>query len=84
MPFWWKKEKPPNARSEEAPTKPMWRDAIRHRRCLMPAAGWHEWNEKETVRNKAGKRQAPALLPPRHRRRAGDRRDMANLVTAGE
>lgn len=59
IPFWWKKEKPPtltfNARSEEAPTKPMWRDAIRHRRCLMPAAGWYEWNEKEPAKNKAGK-----------------------------
>lgn len=59
IPFWWKKEKPPaltfNARSEEAPTKPMWRDAIRHRRCLMPAAGWYEWSEQEPVRNKAGR-----------------------------
>ncbi|WP_026078801.1 SOS response-associated peptidase [Pseudomonas nitroreducens] len=59
IPFWWKKDKLPpmtfNARSEEAPTKPMWRDAIRHRRCLMPAAGWYEWNEKEPVKNKAGR-----------------------------
>ncbi|WP_256676135.1 SOS response-associated peptidase [Pseudomonas sp. SCB32] len=57
IPFWWKKDKLPpmtfNARSEEAATKPMWRDAIRHRRCLMPAAGWYEWNEKEPVKNKA-------------------------------
>ncbi|WP_370599541.1 SOS response-associated peptidase [Pseudomonas nitroreducens] len=59
IPLWWKKEKPPtfsfNARSEEAATKPMWRDAIRHRRCLMPAAGWYEWNEQEPVKNKAGR-----------------------------
>ncbi|WP_430292958.1 SOS response-associated peptidase [Pseudomonas sp. B1-22] len=59
IPFWWKQAKPPqksfNARSEEAATKPMWRDAIRHRRCLMPAAGWYEWNEKEPVKNKAGR-----------------------------
>lgn len=59
IPFWWKQEKLPaltfNARSEEAATKPMWRDAIRHKRCLMPAAGWYEWNEKELVKNKAGR-----------------------------
>ncbi|PJI50813.1 MAG: hypothetical protein CTR55_00510 [Pseudomonas sp.] len=59
IPFWWKQEKLPaltfNARSEEAATKPMWRDAIRHKRCLMPAAGWYEWNEKEPVKNKAGR-----------------------------
>ncbi|MDF3864187.1 SOS response-associated peptidase [Pseudomonas denitrificans (nom. rej.)] len=59
IPFWWKKPAPPafsfNARSEEAATKPMWRDAIRHRRCLMPAAGWYEWNEKEPVKNRAGR-----------------------------
>lgn len=59
IPFWWKTEKPPtfsfNARSEEAATKPMWRQAIKTQRCLMPAAGWYEWNEKEPVRNKAGK-----------------------------
>lgn len=55
--FWWKKDKPPpmtiNAHCEEAATKPMWRDAIRHKRCLMPAAGWYEWNENEPVKNKA-------------------------------
>lgn len=59
IPFWWKQAKPPqksfNARSEEAATKPMWRDAIRHRRCLMPAAGWYEWNEKEPVKNRVGR-----------------------------
>lgn len=59
IPFWWKKDKLPpmtfNARSEEAATKPMWRDAIRHKRCLMPAAGWYEWNQKEPVKNSAGR-----------------------------
>lgn len=59
IPFWWKRDKLPaltfNARSEEAAVKPMWRDAIRHKRCLMPAAGWYEWNEKEPVKNRAGR-----------------------------
>ncbi|MBO3274116.1 SOS response-associated peptidase [Pseudomonas schmalbachii] len=60
IPTWWKQAKPPslsfNARSEEAATKPMWRQAIRTHRCLMPAAGWYEWNEHEQVRNRAGRR----------------------------
>ncbi|MCY1264119.1 putative SOS response-associated peptidase YedK [compost metagenome] len=59
IPFWWKKTTPPtfsfNARSEEAATKPMWRQAISSQRCLMPALGWYEWNEKEPVTNRAGR-----------------------------
>jgi len=43
----WKNERPPafsiNARCEEATAKPMWRDAVRYQRCLIPATGWHEW-----------------------------------------
>lgn len=60
IPHWWKQPKLPglsfNARSEEAATKPMWRDALRKQRCLMPAAGWYEWNEQQVVRNKAGRK----------------------------
>lgn len=47
IPSWWKQAKLPtatiNARSEEAATKPMWRQSYRHARCLMPARGWYEW-----------------------------------------
>lgn len=47
IPHWWKQEKPPtftiNARLEEAAGKPMWRDAMRRSRCLLPAEGWYEW-----------------------------------------
>lgn len=41
VPHWWKDAKPPqscfNARIEEAAAKPMWRDAMRRARCLVPA-----------------------------------------------
>ena len=47
IPGWWSQNALPtatiNARSEEAATKPMWRGAVRHCRCLIPALGWYEW-----------------------------------------
>ncbi|MGH8687595.1 MAG: SOS response-associated peptidase [Burkholderiales bacterium] len=47
IPHWWKQDKPPiygiNARLEDIAGKPMWRDPIRHTRCLLPAEGWYEW-----------------------------------------
>lgn len=47
IPGWWSQPRPPtstiNARSEEAASKPMWRSAVRHTRCLVPALGWYEW-----------------------------------------
>jgi len=60
IPHWWKKEAPPsltfNARSEEAAEKPTWRQSLRGMRCLMPARGWYEWNEKELVRSDSGRK----------------------------
>ncbi|PRW63277.1 SOS response-associated peptidase [Actinopolyspora mortivallis] len=32
-----------NARSETVSTKPAFRGAVRHYRCLLPADGWYEW-----------------------------------------
>ncbi len=59
IPQWWKKDVPPsltfNARSEEARQKPTWRHGLRAQRCLMPARGWYEWNEKEQVRSESGR-----------------------------
>lgn len=51
VPHWWKEARPPrlshNARLEEAAGKPLWRDAMRRTRCLVPAAGWYEWRESD-------------------------------------
>ncbi|MCY1510876.1 putative SOS response-associated peptidase YedK [compost metagenome] len=59
IPPWWKKPTPPaltfNARSEEAAVKPMWRQSLRFQRCLMPAMGWYEWNERQQVRSRSGR-----------------------------
>lgn len=59
IPSWWKKETPPtltfNARSEDAADKPTWRQSLRSMRCLMPARGWYEWNEQQTVRSASGR-----------------------------
>jgi putative SOS response-associated peptidase YedK len=47
VPYWDKSEKPRlapiNARAEEAFTKPMFRQAIQRRRCLIPVDGFYEW-----------------------------------------
>jgi len=47
IPPWWSKPQPPNlttnCRSETAARLPMWREAWRHSRCLIPASGWYEW-----------------------------------------
>ena len=49
VPFWDKSEKPKiapiNARSEEAFSKPMFRQAIQRRRALFPADGFFEWQK---------------------------------------
>jgi putative SOS response-associated peptidase YedK len=56
VPRWWKKPEPPAmtfiARAEEAAEKPMWRDALRSQRCLMPVQGWYEWKALTGSRNK--------------------------------
>ena len=54
IPGWWAQPTLPtatiNARSEEAAAKPMWRSALRHSRCLVPALGWYEWQVKDGVK----------------------------------
>lgn len=49
VPRWWRKPLSElrastfNARSEDAHAKPMFRDAWKHARCLVPALGYYEW-----------------------------------------
>lgn len=49
IPSWWARPRPPNlafnVRCEEAPEKPMWREAWKSARCLIPAEGWYEWRD---------------------------------------
>lgn len=70
IPHWWKDAKPPNftfnARLEEAASKPMWRDALCRARCLIPAEGWYEWQERvEAVATSARRYKQPFFI---HRR----------------
>jgi putative SOS response-associated peptidase YedK len=59
VPHWWKQAEPPkhsiNARSEDAAHKPLWRDAMRRSRCLLPAEGWYEWHTDEYADPGSGK-----------------------------
>jgi len=48
VPSWWKKslkDMPAtfNARAETVADKPMFRDAFRRHRCIIPASGYYEW-----------------------------------------
>jgi putative SOS response-associated peptidase YedK len=48
IPYWWSKspkEVPAtfNARAESVADKPMFRDAFKERRCIIPASGFYEW-----------------------------------------
>jgi len=53
IPWWWKKpikELPAtfNARAETVASKPMFRDAFKRSRCVIPALGYYEWQPTPT------------------------------------
>jgi putative SOS response-associated peptidase YedK len=56
IPHWWRKPLSEmkaatfNARSEEAASKPMFRDAWQNGRCLVPALGYFEWSGKGSAK----------------------------------
>jgi putative SOS response-associated peptidase YedK len=59
VPSWWKKSLKDlpatfNARAETVAEKPMFRDAFRRRRCIIPASGYYEWRKAQEG-NKPGK-----------------------------
>jgi putative SOS response-associated peptidase YedK len=66
VPAWWKKSLKDvpatfNARAETVAGKPMFRDAFRRRRCIIPASGYYEWRntqEGEQPGRERGKRPA--------------------------
>lgn len=49
---------PINARSEGVETKPTFREAIKKRRCLVPADGFYEWKKLDAD----GKRKQPMFI----------------------
>lgn len=54
IPSWVKGEPPKfstfNARSEDAASKASWRDAVKSKRCLVPASGYFEWVVEDGVK----------------------------------
>jgi putative SOS response-associated peptidase YedK len=44
-----------NARAESVPEKASFAKAAATRRCLVPAAGWYEWQKSPTVKDAKGK-----------------------------
>ncbi len=63
IPRWWKKSltKLPtsfNARAEDVAKKPMFRESLRKRRCLVPATGWYEF------KGKPGKKESYLFVVP--------------------
>jgi putative SOS response-associated peptidase YedK len=48
-----------NARAETLFEKPIWRTAVKHKRCLIPATGFYEWKKTDS------KIKVPYFIHPR-------------------
>jgi putative SOS response-associated peptidase YedK len=85
IPHWWKDAKVPsrtfNARGEDAAGKPLWRDAMRRSRCVIPAEGWYEWSLQSHPPGAASPRQ-PRKQPYFTRRADGKPVGFAGLMAA--
>lgn len=53
---------PINAQAETAAVKPFFRNAMKKRRCLIPADGWYEWQAT------GGKQKQPYFFGPKDRK----------------
>lgn len=51
-----------NARAETALEKPMFSDSVAHRRCVMPAAGFYEWDKNRNKVTFFRKDKSPIYL----------------------
>lgn len=56
--------RPINTVSETAFEKPMWREAMKHHRCLVPARGFFEWKKFEGESGKI-ERKVPYFIHPK-------------------
>jgi putative SOS response-associated peptidase YedK len=92
VPFWAKDAKigysTINARSEEAATKPAFREALKKRRCLVPADAFYEWAKRDAetkqpyaVGLKSGEPYAFAGLWESWRPREGEALETFSILT---
>lgn len=93
LPFWAKDKKlgyqTINARSETVATKPAFRDAFKHRRALIPMAGYFEWTETAPKvkqpwfvhRHDGVPLWAAGLWEPRHKLQAEDDAGTFTVIT---
>ncbi len=51
-----------NARSETAAEKPLFRDSLALRRCVIPAGGFYEWNSRKEKVRFTGEGEQPLFL----------------------
>ncbi len=92
VPFWAKDAKigysTINARAEEAATKPAFREALRKRRCLVPADAFYEWERSDlkskqayAIALKSGEPYAFAGLWERWRPKEGEPLETFTILT---